>query len=128
MDPKFNFYIGRQGHFRAGTNLEEIAKLSTEMKSVYDTWRNPPEFELYDLQSDPLEFNNLSDSPDYKVELERLQKVLKQWKINTNDPFDDPEKLKRYNQEIKETLEKYPNKGYQRDPDFKWKYVDYFRD
>lgn len=125
-NPKFNFYIGRQGHFRAGTNLEEIADLSTEMKRVYDTWRNPPEFELYDLQSDPLEFNNLSENPEYKAELVRLQKVLKQWKIDTNDPFNDPEKLQRYNREMEETLEKYENMGYRKDPNFKWKYVDYF--
>ncbi|NOQ97504.1 MAG: sulfatase-like hydrolase/transferase [Calditrichae bacterium] len=125
-NPKFNFYVSRQGHFRAGTNLEEIANLTPEMKRVYETWRNPPEFELYDLQGDPLEFNNLSETTKYNHELKRLQKVLKQWQIDTNDPFNDPVKHQRFDQEIKETLEKYPNKGYQKDPDFKWEYVDYF--
>ena len=51
---------------------------------------------------------------------------LKQWQIDTNDPFNDPVKHQRFDQEIKETLEKYPNKGYQKDPDFKWEYVDCF--
>ena len=127
-NPKFNFYVGRKGHFRAGTNLEEMETLSPEMKRVYETWRNPPEFELYDLQNDPLEFNNLSENSEYKLELVRLQKVLKQWQIDTNDPFDDPEKHRLFTQEIRETLEKYENMGYRKDPDFKWKYVDYFRD
>ncbi|MCK5277760.1 MAG: sulfatase-like hydrolase/transferase, partial [Cyclobacteriaceae bacterium] len=127
-NPKFNFYVGRKSHFMGGTNLEEIANLSPKMKRVYETWRNPPEFELYDLQNDPLEFNNLSENSEYNIELERLQKVLKQWKIDTNDPFNDPQKHQRFNQEIKETLEKYENMGYRKDPDFKWKYVDYFID
>ena len=126
-NPKFNFYVGRKSHFMGGTNLDEIANLSPEMKRVYDVWRNPPEFELYDLESDPLEFNNLSKNSEYKVELQRMQKVLTQWQVDTNDPFNDPTKLQRYNQEIKETLEKYENMGYRKDPDFKWKYVDYFR-
>ena len=125
-NPKFNFYVGRQGHFRAGTNLEEIENLSPELKKVYEIWRNPPEFELYDLQNDPLEFTNLSDNPEFKIELDRLQKVLKQWQIDTNDPFNDPDKFQRYNREIQETLEKYDDKDYVKDPDFRWEYVDYF--
>ena len=65
-NPHVGFYNRRQGHFVAGTNLEETAVLDAEMAEVYSIWRNPPQFELYDLRNDPLEFKNLSDNPDFK--------------------------------------------------------------
>ncbi|MBT6767229.1 MAG: hypothetical protein HOA90_22070, partial [Prolixibacteraceae bacterium] len=48
--------------------------------------------------------------------------------IETNDPFNDPVKHQRYNQDIKDIAEKYEGTSYRNDPDFKWKYVDYFQD
>ncbi len=125
-NPHVGFYNRRQGHFVAGTSLKEIEKLNDDMAEVYRIWRNPPQFELYDLINDPLEFENLSDKPEYKEELERLNKVLKQWQVDTKDPFNDPIKLQHFNQEIKSIVEKYEGISYRRDPDFKWKYVDYF--
>jgi len=127
-NPHVGFYIGRQGHFVAGTNLEEIAALDADMAEVYRIWRNPPEFELYDLNNDPNEFKNLSEKPEYSNQLERLKKVLKQWQIDTKDPFNDPAKLERFNQEIKDIVTKYEGTSYIKDPEFKWKYVDYFNE
>ena len=43
--------------------------------------------ELYDLRKDPLEKNNLTNSPDYQPVLIELRKKLKNWMVNTNDPF-----------------------------------------
>ena len=126
-NPHVDFYNKRQGHFVAGTNLEEIEALDEERAEVYRIWRNPPRFELYDLENDPNEFRNLSDDPEYQDKLEELKKVLKQWQIDTKDPFNDPEKHERFNRDIKEILEKYKGLGYRNDPDFKWKYVDYFQ-
>ena len=125
-NPHVGFYNGRKGHFVAGTNLEETATLEADMAEVYRIWRNPPQFELYDLANDPNEFKNLSDKPEYKHELERLKKVLKQWQEETNDPFNNPEKLKRFNQDIKDIVTNYEGLGYRKDPEFKWKYVNYF--
>ncbi|MBT3383456.1 MAG: sulfatase [Prolixibacteraceae bacterium] len=127
-NPHVGFYNGRQGHFVAGTNLEETTALDTDMAEVYRIWRNPPQYELYDLINDPLEFKNLSDNAEFSEELERLKKVLKLWQIETNDPFNDPVKHQRYNQDIKDIAEKYEGTSYRNDPDFKWKYVDYFQD
>ena len=127
-NPHVGFYNGRQGHFVAGTNLEETAALNADMAEVYRIWRNPPEFELYDLNNDPNEFKNLSVKPEFKQELERLKTVLKQWQIETKDPFNDPAKLERFNQDIKEIVTKYEGTSYRRDPEFKWNYVDYFNE
>lgn len=125
-NPHVRFYNNRQGHFVAGTSLEETEALDAEMSKVYQTWRNPPQFELYDLENDPNEFKNLSDSLEFKDELERLKTVLKQWQIDTNDPFNDPNKHHRFNQDIKEILKKYEGTNYRDDPNFEWKYIEYF--
>ena len=125
-NPHVGFYNSREGHFAGGTNLEEIAALDEAMAEVYRIWWHPPEFELYDLKHDPQEFKNLSKKPEFKDELERLKKVLKDWQIKTKDPFNDPVKHQLFNQEIREILEKYEGTSYIQDKNFKWKYVDYF--
>ncbi|MEO5650096.1 MAG: sulfatase [Ginsengibacter sp.] len=38
-----------------------------------------PVHELYDIQNDPDELNNLADNSAYKTELEKLQKVMNKW-------------------------------------------------
>jgi len=125
-NPHVGFYNRREGHFVGGTNLEETAALDEDMAEVYQIWRNPPEFELYDLQNDPNEFKNLSEKPEFKEELEHMKNVLKQWQNDTNDPFNDPAKHQRFNQDIKDIVTKYEGTSYRNDTNFKWKYVDYF--
>jgi N-sulfoglucosamine sulfohydrolase len=46
-----------------------------------------PEFELYDVQSDPLELKNLSDDPAHETTLERLRERLTKRLRQTGDPF-----------------------------------------
>jgi N-sulfoglucosamine sulfohydrolase len=46
-----------------------------------------PEFELFDLQSDPNEGNNLADDADYADVLERMKTKLKSFQHNTADPW-----------------------------------------
>jgi N-sulfoglucosamine sulfohydrolase len=45
----------------------------------------PPAFELYDLQSDHDEMNNLANSKEHRAELERLFAALKDWSVATDD-------------------------------------------
>lgn len=44
-----------------------------------------PSEELYDLQTDPLELNNLAYNPDYQLVLNQHRKALDDWMIATED-------------------------------------------
>lgn len=52
-----------------------------------DRLRTPPEWELYDLQADPNEFDNLADADGMAGTLSRLQSALSRWQQETQDPF-----------------------------------------
>jgi len=65
----------------------------THARRAMETHANPPEFELYDLQADPVEFHNLADSPKHQGALRRMQGELMAWRKETDDPLLDEEKL-----------------------------------
>ena len=46
---------------------------------------NTPFEELYDLENDPYELNNLIKNPDYDIQLESLRIELKRWMKSQND-------------------------------------------
>ncbi|MCI0746802.1 MAG: sulfatase-like hydrolase/transferase, partial [Verrucomicrobia subdivision 3 bacterium] len=50
-----------------------------------------PEEELYDLEADPHEINNLAKSPDHQQQLRRLRAALNKWIDTTNDQGRDLE-------------------------------------
>lgn len=52
-----------------------------------------PAEELYDLQDDPHEMNNLADSSDHQATLERLRQSLDNWMEETNDQGAQDESL-----------------------------------
>jgi N-sulfoglucosamine sulfohydrolase len=58
---------------------------------VFELAANPPEFELYDLQSDPWELIELSSKPEHAETLKRLQTALSDWQKATRDPLITPE-------------------------------------
>tara|TARA_R110002050_G_scaffold149250_1_gene275629 strand:- start:19993 stop:21522 length:1530 start_codon:yes stop_codon:yes gene_type:complete len=47
-----------------------------------------PKEELYDLETDPYEMNNLADVPVYKETIEKLSQALDDWMKKTNDDGD----------------------------------------
>jgi len=67
----------------------------TPVRRAFDTFANPPEFELYDLKNDPVEFNNLAGKAEYRTIQKRLAKALLEYRKQTDDPFLDPGFLKR---------------------------------
>jgi N-sulfoglucosamine sulfohydrolase len=54
---------------------------------------SPPEFELYDVQSDPFELRNLAAQPEYRETLDRLRHALADWAQQTGDTFIDRGKI-----------------------------------
>lgn len=64
-------------------------KLNELQGRFYNTTR--PAEELYDLENDPFEINNLALNPDYKSKLEELSSVLYDWMDETKDPGLIPE-------------------------------------
>ena len=67
----------------------------TPVRRAFDTFANPPEFELYDLKNDPVEFNNLAGKPEYQTIQKRLAKALLEYRKQTDDPFLEPGFLER---------------------------------
>ncbi len=56
-------------------------------KRTVEAYIHRPKFELYDLDNDPDEVENLADNPRYKNVLTRLQSKLKAFQKRTNDPW-----------------------------------------
>jgi len=46
-----------------------------------------PAEQLYDLESDPHEQENLVNDPDYKEQLESLRARVKDWMVETDEPL-----------------------------------------
>jgi N-sulfoglucosamine sulfohydrolase len=70
----------------------------TPVRQAFDTFADPPEYELYDLQMDPFEFQNVAGNPEYKEIQKRLMRALIEYRNQTNDPFRDSAFLKEFSQ------------------------------
>lgn len=79
---------------------EAVADAPEPVRSAYERMKRPPEFELYDLDSDPFEFQNLAEDPEHAHSLGRLRSELESWRRRTNDPLRNPEALARLKSEI----------------------------
>lgn len=86
----------RAGQAKPSTGIDGDAALSmarqgkfpgTRIGLAFERAANPPEFELYDLQTDPWEFDNLAGANEHATTLARLQGALMAWRRETNDPL-----------------------------------------
>ena len=68
--------------------------LNGKLSKEHDLWFRVPKLkeELYDLENDPFELNNLSNSTDYEEELNKLSNVLDMWLEEIDDLGRIPEK------------------------------------
>jgi len=102
---------------------QELKNASKQVKEAYKIFRQPPEFELYDLQTDPWEFHNLADDPRYTGQLSRLKKRLAEWQIETNDPLRHKHILARFTAENDATM---TSGRYVKKKPGQWEYPEYF--
>ncbi len=68
--------------------MQELRRLVAKgglTKDQQAMWDPKPAEELYDTHTDPLELNNLIDSPKHRKIMERLRTALKQWMIDIKD-------------------------------------------
>ena len=69
--------------------MRELSRLynAGRLNEKQSRWLQPtkPEEELYDLQNDPYELNNLAALPEVQDTLVHLRKVLNKWMVETND-------------------------------------------
>jgi N-sulfoglucosamine sulfohydrolase len=63
----------------------------TRVGLAFERAANPPEFELYDLQADPWEFDDLAQKPEHTATLARMKEALLSWRRDTHDPLLSPE-------------------------------------
>lgn len=68
------------------------AQLAKGAEAKYGPWtvdgyQYRPEFELFDIQVDPWESNNLADDPKYAEILKKYQKKIKDFQKETDDPW-----------------------------------------
>jgi arylsulfatase A-like enzyme len=76
--------------------MKEILRLKEEGKlnQMQMMWFRPtkPTEELYDVENDPYEFDNLADKPEYRAKLEELRKAHLDWQKQYGDMGSVPEK------------------------------------
>ena len=71
-------------HFAQQLPAQALPRLAMERLA------EPPEWELYDLQEDPIEFQNRADDPALAAVRASLEAALTQWQDETHDPFREP--------------------------------------
>lgn len=103
---------------------EERAALPSEIEAIYKHWENPPEYSLYNLEDDPREWNDLAADPQYAEPLKEMIEALQKFQRDTADPFLDPANRQAYSDEQVD----YLDWRYKTTPNFKWAYVDAFRE
>jgi len=85
---QLNYRHGREYMLRMDSLFRSGALSETEARF----WSNyRPAEELYDLNKDPYEINNLAHDPAYKDQLQKLRKKLEDWVIETGDKGQYPE-------------------------------------
>ena len=76
---------------------EQATKDGTLAGEVFSRQLEIPQWQFYDLQSDPWEFHNLAGEPQFAADEKRLKAELTRWRVETRDPLLDPQYLAAIN-------------------------------
>jgi arylsulfatase A-like enzyme len=55
---------------------------------LVDRYAHRPAEELYDVQADPYEMKNLAGDSAHSSELERLRKLVREWRVQQDENLD----------------------------------------
>ena len=76
--------------------MQELYRLkdSEELTEAQQLWfrESKPDEELFDIENDPFELNNLADNPSYSEKLVELRNALSKWQEETPDRNFKPER------------------------------------
>lgn len=89
--------------------LHAEGKLNRDQMLIMAPFR--PEEELFDLQADPHELNNLAANPAYRETLIELRAKLNEWISETGDQGQEPESATMYNSDMKVYVDGIRRKG-----------------
>jgi len=120
-NPVYDIYLAKQ--MPKTFTTKELKHAPKHVQDAYKLFRQPPEFELYDLQNDPWEFRNLAEDTRYEGQLIRLKKRLAEWQEETNDPLRHKHILDKFTAENDATM---TGGKYMRKKPNQWKYPKYF--
>ncbi len=120
-NPVYDIYLVKQ--MPKTFTPEELKDMPEHVREAYKIFRQPPEFELYDLQNDPWEFHNLAKDSRYVEQFIRLKKRLAEWQEETNDPLRHKHILDKFTTENDATM---TSGKYIRKKSGQWKYSEYF--
>lgn len=85
--------LRRDGAGAYWDSWDDAAKSDPKAAATIRSYQSRPEFQLFDLEKDPLELHNLAYNPEYRDRLESLQSVLAEWTKSQGDdlkPHRDP--------------------------------------
>ena len=88
VNPGYAFTIGKK--FFEAPEADLMATASNQVQVAYQLMKQPPKYELYDLQADPFEFKNLAQDPTQAKTLDRLRAELTSWQKRTGDALLNP--------------------------------------
>jgi len=96
INPGYDFMMNR---FFADLPVS-IDSAPKRIRDAYYRMKQPPQFELYDLQSDPYEFRNIASDVKHASEFAELKTQLQNWRTRTKDPLLNDANLKKLKSEI----------------------------
>lgn len=100
----------------------DVAKASPKIRQAYETWMNAPPLELYDLKTDPHEWQNLADNERLRPVKEELLARFRRWQKDTADPLQHRELLQKLTAEHDALPTPYKKPGASH-----WKYPIYLK-
>ena len=83
FESKFTNACSKSNYFKSMVNKANLGDKNA--KRLVNAYHYRPEVEFYDIQTDPLELNNLAADPAYQLEITRLSQELQRWMSSQGD-------------------------------------------